>query len=141
MDPLSIVAGGAGFVSLGLTVTKGLTTFCRDFRSQDDDIANLANNSEKLQECVIMTKKRLEIGSETDGDVKSSLQDCIKACDACIHNVQDIFKTESLGPKGQGKSLVRRLSFPFRKERLEALRSQIVELRSALSTQLILLSL
>jgi hypothetical protein len=48
-DPLSIAAGIAGFLSLGIQVTQTLVDFYSVYKSQDTDIAKITQNMENLQ--------------------------------------------------------------------------------------------
>jgi hypothetical protein len=48
-DPLSIAAGIAGFLSLGIQVTQTLMDFYSVYKTQDADVAKITQSMENLQ--------------------------------------------------------------------------------------------
>ena len=146
MDPLSVAAGVAGFVSLGITVCDGLMAYCRDYRSRDKDILLLGQHAERLQAVVRGIERRKcpsSGGFIADASLADSMQQCLSACDVCILDCKTIRRkySKAEGPGRHGKSAVRQLLYPFQREQFESVRAQMREFHSALLSYLMLLNL
>lgn len=145
MDPFSAATGGAGLVSLGITICNGLLTYCSNYRSRREDLAVLSQRTEELKEFVRLLEERQKSSTGTKDDIKSSLQECCNASTLCLQEI-DIFNGKFVDPppnsslKEQGTSVARKLQFPFQKDRFESFRRQIHELHVALSGQILLLN-
>lgn len=143
MDPLSISAGATGFLSLGITATKGVIVFCQDYQSRDGDIDSLLNKAEKLKGLVNLVTDRMQKCGGPDDDLKTLLTDCFRATQDCTSNCKEFIKR--MNPQGDRygrKSRMKLLAYPFKdKRRLSDLTTQITEFQSALATYLQLMNL
>lgn len=147
MDPFSITTGAAGFVSLGITVCEGLITYCRAYKSRDDDILLLNQHSERLQKFLALTQVRLQPGGlPVNSEVKDAIQNSIDACGACLQELERLsakYPPRSQIPGGlkdRGKAVVNHDRYPFQKENFDTFRGQLNELQSAMCSYLLLLN-
>lgn len=135
MDPLSIPAGVAGFVALGLTVSKGLIEYCQDFKSQDDDLWKLSQHAIMLEGFVNMARKRLDTKMPRS-DIKEAIEECSLASGACLRGVNSFLDKNPIKDSSGTKDLLRRMSFPLKRSRLQNLQREMTEFNSALALTL-----
>ncbi|KAI1760774.1 hypothetical protein GGR53DRAFT_522872 [Hypoxylon sp. FL1150] len=130
MDPLSITAGAAGFVSLGLTVSGGLIRYCKVYRTQGTDLTQLAQHAQELESFLNLINARTSGPQRPSTDIDGSLQKCRDACDACLLDFKQL-STKYIQPqpssdlRQRGRRLARRLKYPFDKDEFDHLRSQL----------------
>ena len=142
MDPLSIAAGGAGFIALGITACDGIIKYCRAYRSQDNDMSELKEQAERLQAFLDEIARPAHGGSVT----ATELSKCSVACEICINRLKKLVAKYN-GPiindgiKRRGKAALRQLQYPFEKDRVDFLKAQLHELRSEIQGSLLLLNL
>ncbi|KAI0834656.1 hypothetical protein F5Y06DRAFT_278556 [Hypoxylon sp. FL0890] len=132
MDPFSAATGAAGLISLGLTVSNGLIQYCRDYRSQDDDLSQLAQHARDLQSILTLIENRTTQLQSPDGDINTSFQGCRDACDACLQDfkrLNDKYAGSKRGhtSKGHDWKLLQNLKYPFDKRKFEDVRSRLQE--------------
>ncbi|KAJ6439864.1 hypothetical protein O9K51_07755 [Purpureocillium lavendulum] len=137
MDPLSISAGVAGFISLGLEVTKSLVEFYRAYKDQDADIAHTISELDRL--CVALEtlngglKSRNFSPGEPDlvSAVEGAIGECIDHIEELQYQVEKFTKHHSGSIWAKVAAGPRRLAYPFKKTTLEKLKGDVSELRSS----------
>ncbi|OTA90254.1 hypothetical protein M434DRAFT_33774 [Hypoxylon sp. CO27-5] len=132
MDPFSIASGVAGLISLGLTVSDGLIQYCKDYRSQDQDLSQLAQHAQELKSVLTLVENRTTQLQSPDGDITTSFEGCRDACKACLRDFErldDKYADLKSGQtsKGHSRKLLRNLKYPFDKRKFEDVRSQFQE--------------
>lgn len=147
MDPLSLATGSAGLVSLGITICDGLLTYCRSYKSRDDDLNALGDNSGRLQNYLRVIEKRLQSGPVADASFHATVLECLSACKCCVHQVQvlnDKYSQLTIVPgsslKIRSKAVLRKFQYPFEADRFETLRKQLNDFHSALSGLLLVMN-
>lgn len=147
MDPLSIATGSAGLVSLGITICDGLLTYCRSYKSRDDDLNALGDNSGRLQDYLRVIEKRLQSGHVADASFHTIVLECLSACKRCVQDVQILsnkYSQVTIVPsssfKIRSKAALRKLQYPFKADRFETLRKQLNDFHSALSGLLLVMN-
>ena len=146
-DPFSVATGIAGLLSLGLQVSGGLIKYYRTYSTKDEDLHNLLGNAERLQSLLCLAKAQ-QLGTPTpasDG-LHKSLEACSAAGDICAGDVKSIVQKYARqqhrrGFKERGQGLMRKLRYPFDKEKFEELRTALREFNAELLANLQLLSL
>ncbi|KAJ5983064.1 hypothetical protein N7481_005163 [Penicillium waksmanii] len=140
-DPLSIAAGIAGFLSLGIQVTQNLVDFYSEYKGQDANIAKFIQNIEILQS----TLRSLEIAvqqRQSQPDAEDLLQEVDKATRACHDIIQELQEEcQKLHPrsdpssslKGRVQAAGRRATYPFRKSTLQKIEEDVGEIRENLT--------
>lgn len=134
-DPLSIAAGIAGFLSLGIQVMQTFVDFYSVYKSQDTDIAKITQNIENLQSSF----RSLEIAvhqRQSQPNVEELLQEVDKATQRCYEIIHELeaecqkLQTEScINLKGRLQAVGRRATYPFRKSTLQRIEEDIGEIR------------
>ncbi|KAJ5605614.1 hypothetical protein N7510_008395 [Penicillium lagena] len=139
-DPLSIAAGIAGFLSLGIQVTQTLVDFYSVYKSQDKDIAKIAQNIENLQSAFrslgIAIQQR-----QSQPNAEGLLQEVRKATNRCHEIIEELqaecqkFSADATitGLKGRFQVAGRRAAYPFRKSTIQKIEEDIGEIRENLS--------
>jgi hypothetical protein len=137
-DPLSIAAGIAGFLSLGIQVTQTLADFYSVYKSQDTDIAKITHNMESLQS----TFRSLEIAiqqRQSQPNAEELLKEVDKSTQRCYDIIEDLqtecekIHTESVTClKGRFQAIGRRATYPFRKSTIQKIEEDIGDIRGNL---------
>jgi ankyrin repeat domain-containing protein 50 len=141
-SPLSVAAGFAGFISLGIHVTESLVKFYISYKGQDIDVAR---TTEKLQS-LLDTFQFLQAALQTrtsrldEQDLIKSVESSIHKCDEFIEELQEecdkLDKASTTGIKGTIRAAGRRAAYPFRQSTLQKLDEAIGEIRNNLSLAL-----
>ncbi|KAF4814367.1 hypothetical protein CGCSCA5_v007871 [Colletotrichum siamense] len=145
MDPFSAATGVAGLISLGIEVCKGLNVYCRDYRRKDSEILALSQHAKRLDALLHLIESRMKGSFQVDQSLATTFEDCYATCNVCLQDFAAL-NTKYARPKPpsgfrkQGKAFVRQLQFPFHKDKLDSLRSQMLEFQNALSNCLLLLN-
>ncbi|KAL1883235.1 hypothetical protein Daus18300_000293 [Diaporthe australafricana] len=148
MDPLSLASGAGGLVSLGITICNGLISYCRSYRSREDDISILQGNAERLRrQLEVLEGPQHGVGlSSGSPSLEKSMDECIAACNTCLADLgrlSDKFSPPVTGLNQRsrtGSSLTRKLSYPLQKDKFESFRRQVHQLHLSLSFQVGLLN-
>lgn len=146
-DPFSVATGIAGLLSLGFQVSDGLIKYYRAYSTKDEDLRHLLGNAERLQSLLCLAKAQ-QLGTQTpasDG-LHKALEACSAACDSCTGDVKFIVQKYARqqhrrGLKERGQGLMRKLRYPFDREKFEELRASLREFNAELLANLQLLSL
>ena len=141
-DPLSVVAGVAGLLSLGIQVSQSLVSFYLDYKGQDADIERITHKLESL--CGIFQSlddalKDRKFRPDEQALV-DQIEDLVQNCGDLVSELEeecDKFSNLSTnGVKAAVKVAGRRLTYPFRKSTLSKLDEDIKEIRENLSLAL-----
>jgi len=145
-DPLSVTAGVAGLVSLGIQVTRSLVDFYTSYRDQGSDLAGMTERLEYLLDIFQSLEKTL-LDRHFQADERSlikNIETSIQDCDELIQELQEQcqkFSKTSNGIKAAVRLAGRRAIYPFRRSTLQKLDEDIDEIRANLSSALDVLQL
>ena len=145
-DPLSVTAGVAGLVSLGIQVTRSLVDFYTSYRDQGSDLARMTERLEYLLDIFQSLEKTL-LDRHFQADERSlikNIETSIQDCDELIQELQEQcqkFSKTSNGIKAAVRLAGRRATYPFRRSTLQKLDEDIDEIRANLSSALDVLQL
>lgn len=147
MDPFSIATGSAGLVSLGITICDGLLTYCRTYKSRENDLNVLGDHAGRLQMFLQAIEKRLQNGPVADASFRATVMECFGACESCVQDAQalngkysQVPATPNSSMRVRGKAALRKLQYPFEADRFETLRKQLNDFHSALSGLLLVMN-
>ena len=146
-DPLSIAAGAAGLLSLGIEVTKSLVDFYNAQKGREAELDGIVGRLQDLTETLQLLDKSLS-GRLFQASERSSLakiEKSIATCDDYIQELQEeckkFDKTSSIGVGAALKVAARNVTYPFRQSTLHKLDEDISEIRGHLSLALEVLQL
>lgn len=146
MDPFSIVTGAGGLFSLGITICNGLISYCRSYRSRENDVTCLQVNAERLRRHLeILEGQQIGVGLPPVSPIlKMSMDECVSACRTCLADLSRLSDKYSppitdSNPRSRS-SLTRKLSFPLQKNKFETFRQQVQQLEVTLTFQVGLLN-
>jgi hypothetical protein len=146
-DPLSIAAGVAGLLSLGLQTTDTLVKFYTSHKGRNENIGRTTHRLETLQSAfdalqTALQQRKFQPDEETlIGRIESSIHSCAEL----IQELQEEC-TKLTGPLGSSfndavKVVGRRAAYPFRESTLKKLEEDAGEMRNHLSFALDILQL
>ena len=137
-DPLSVTAGIAGFISLGIQVTQTLVDFYSTYKNQDNDVAKITSNMENLQS-IFRTLETAVHQRQSQPDAKEILQEVDKAtrtCQEVIGELQSESQKFQVTPHTSLKLRIqvagRRATYPFRKSTFQKIEEDVGEIRENL---------
>jgi ankyrin repeat domain-containing protein 50 len=146
-DPLSITAGVAGLISLGIQVTASLVKFYAAYKGQDTDVARTTEKLESLWDTFrflhAALQSRIFRPDEQDliKNIESSIQECEELIQELKEECEKCQKASTTGIKGTIRTASRRAVYPFRQSTLLGLDEAIGEIRHNLSLALDVLQL
>ena len=146
-DPLSVSAGVAGLVSLGIQVTSSLVNFYTSYKNQDVNVARTLGNLEGLRNTFQYLDEALKsrnfTAKERDliKDIESSIENCHELISELQEECTKFDKTKRSGVLGTIKVAGGRAAYPFRQSTLGKLEEDIDEIRNTLSLVLNVLQL
>ena len=90
-DPLSVAAGVAGLVSLGVQVTQSLVDFYTPYRDQDSALAATIQKLESLSDIFQQLEKTLASRryEAAERSLIKKVENAIKDCDEFLEELQD----------------------------------------------------
>lgn len=146
MDPFSVVTGSAGLVSLGITICDGLLTYCRTYKSRENDLNVLGDHCGRLQVLLQVVERRLESGTIADASFRTTMKECFAASEHSVSDVQALNGKYSssvitVSPmRSRSKVALWKLLYPFEADRFETLRKQLNDFHAALSGLLLVMN-
>ena len=146
-DPLSVAAGVAGLVSLGIQVTRSLVDFYNAYKKRGSDLVDMTERLESLLDIFQSLQETLaDRNFQADEQVLvKRIETSIQNCDESIQELQDecqkFSKVSSHGIKAAVRVAGRQATYPFRRSTLQRLDEDIGEIRSNLSSALDVLQL
>ncbi|KAL8787489.1 MAG: hypothetical protein Q9195_007736 [Heterodermia aff. obscurata] len=149
MDPVSIAAGTAGIVSLGLQICGGLVTYCKAWRSHDGDVEKALERLTSLSLTLESLEKILSAYGIDENDTADSFRvarDKIYSCTANLNTLHSVLvELESIGePAGVLDKIhnIRLRSIAlFNKEKFRRLQDSIKETQLKLDSAMQILQL
>jgi hypothetical protein len=141
-DPLSVAAGVAGLLSLGIQVTQSLFDFYTAYKNLNSNLAGIVEKLEGL--LVILSAIDQTLGKRKwnsgEQNLIKTIESSVNQCNDLIHELkeecQKFEKDSSKGTKEMISTLGRRAAYPFRKSTLEKLDEDISEVQANLSLAL-----
>lgn len=146
-DPLSVAAGTAGLISLGIQVTGSLVSFYTACKGQDIDIARTTGKLENLLDTFQFLDTALQrrtFRPDEHGllkNIESSAQNCHELIQELNEECEKFNRTSTTGIKGAIRTAGRRAAYPFRQSTLQKLDEAISEIRHNLTFALDVLQL
>ena len=120
-DPLSVAAGVAGLISLGIQVTESLVAFYTSYKGQDSEITWTTDKLEGLLNTFRFLSNALQNRQfrPDEQDLVKNIESSIQQCDELIRELQDdcqeFNKASTSGIRGAIKIAGRRMAYPFRR--------------------------
>lgn len=136
-DPLSVAGGAVGVISLGLQVSKGLTTYYSHFQSYDDEIAHITRKSEALHRLLEDLDEPLRKAENGNGNVSTQVRSSVDACEAGLrrlHAAVEKYGNLAVPTSREDKirALRKRTLYPFKRATLQDLNNTLEELQANL---------
>ncbi|KAL4982216.1 hypothetical protein BDW68DRAFT_195541 [Aspergillus falconensis] len=137
-DPLSVAAGIAGLLSLGIQVSEALCKFYASYKGQSTEIARTVDKLGNLS--IIFRSIENALQSRPSDNLTKTIYHSIDSCADIIIELQEEYKSFKAqlpgGIKGKIKAPSRRVAYPFRKSTFQKLDEDIQEIRDNISVAL-----
>lgn len=135
-----------GAISLSITLCQGITTYCHDWKHQDDDVRSLRSLCDGLEQHLQaidrVAKSHPTLNSDAIGRLDDAIETCKGHCDAVISLSEKYADGKpAVSWKGKAREGARKLKFPFQKKTLQELKEIMVAFRGNVDGILQLLSL
>jgi ankyrin repeat domain-containing protein 50 len=146
-DPLSVAAGIAGLISLGIKVTESLVKFYTSYKGQETEVIRTTERLESLLSTFQFLRAALQrrIFRPDEQDLIKNIESSIHKCDELIEELQEecakFDKGSTTGIKGTIRAAGWRATYPFRQSTLLKLDEATGEIRHNLSLALASLQL
>ena len=140
MDAISVSAGAAGFISLGITVCQGLLDYYRSWKDAEDQVAQTYASIQALTKTFRLLESAIQskvFNHATVQKVEESIRSAERGLQSLQKKLQKVRLTPSQpGWKAKGMAQFRRTLFPFKESTLAKLKELGIELRQELSLAL-----
>ena len=141
-DPLSVAAGIAGLISLGVQVTQSLVKFYASYKGLDGDVVRTTANLESLHDIFdfLQTAVKTRTFRRDEQALIKNIEYSISRCSDLIQELQEEWekfdKSLASGIKGGIKAAGHRVAYPFRQSTLQKLEEDIRDIRDDLKLAL-----
>lgn len=143
-DPLSAAASAASFISLGIEVCKGLMSYFRNLRGQDEDICTFSERIENFRFTLETLDPLLPMVEHLESSASPPLQNVRRQILSCCKGMNTLkaalTKFQSIevasGFREKLNNLKQRGLYPFRKEVLQELQRTVADMQRNLNTAL-----
>jgi len=145
-DPLSVLSGAAGIISLGVTICQGLITYYQAWEAWEEDVHDAVQDIEDFSKFLSLLKARIDKLSANQADIvrqahaaKARLAEAIKK----LEDIQDKCKAVPAqnGERHKLRNFSKRSLYPFKKSTLRELRDAVKDAREGLISLLQLLQM
>ena len=138
-DPLSVAAGIAGLISLGVKVTQSLVKFYKSYKGLDGDVVRTTANLESLHDIFdfLQTAVKTRTFRRDEQALIKNIESSISRCSDLIKELQEEWeKFDKSLASGGFKAAGRRIAYPFRQSTLQKLEEDIRDIRDDLKLAL-----
>ncbi|KAF7134031.1 hypothetical protein CNMCM5793_005611 [Aspergillus hiratsukae] len=134
-DPLSLPAGVAGIISLGLQVTQGIVSLCSAWKGYGGDMENLRNKTTGLANALTHLDHVLRQTSSGNAFTNQvvDLLDCSKVTMEKLDKLRAKLPTPAID---KHRGIKRKITYPFEKQTILEMRSMIDSLQGNIDTAL-----
>lgn len=139
-DPLSIAAGYAGLITLGIQVLESLTTYYKSYRDQDTRISRTIDRLESLLKIFILLKDTISDRRFQDSanDVVRVIHSSLGGCEEIIFELEaelaKFRKAQAVGTRERLRVIRHRIAYPLRQSTLQKLEEDIDDILATLAT-------
>jgi ankyrin repeat domain-containing protein 50 len=145
-DPLSVLSGAAGLVSLGITICQGLITYYQAWDAWEDDVRGAMQDVEDISKFLGLLKARIDKLSADQADIinqahttKARITEAVKKLED-IHDRVNAVSAQN-GERHKWRNFSRRSLYPFKQSTLRELRDAVRQAREGLTSLLQLLQM
>ena len=137
-DPLSVAAGIAGLISLGVQVTDSLVKFYTSYKGLNGDVARTTGNLESLHDIFdfLQTAVTTRTFRQEERALIKNIESSISKCSDLIQELQEEWekfdKSSVSGIKGGIVAARHRIAYPLRQSTLQKLDEDIRSIRDDL---------
>ena len=140
MDPLSIAAGVAGFLSTSITICNGLLGYYESWKDAEDNVTRMYRSIEALTKNLILIQLSTQHKS-LNPDIVVRVEECITSTQGGIESLKKKLDKIKIIPQQERwqektKACFQKTLFPFKESTLVKLKELGNELRDDLSVAL-----
>ncbi|RYP92826.1 hypothetical protein DL770_000997 [Monosporascus sp. CRB-9-2] len=144
-DPLSVAGLGIGVVSLGLQVSRGITTYMDALNCRDKDIASLRQQNDSLRKTLQVVETSLSQFQRDHRFATTVVHECLDSCKKELNALESLVADltacdqSTTSRKNKFKNQGKKLLYPFSRPKVEHLEIRIYNANASL--QLVLQTL
>ncbi|KAJ5158207.1 uncharacterized protein N7500_007858 [Penicillium coprophilum] len=135
-DPFSIAGSAVGIISLGLHVCGEIVSFCQAWQGFDEDIQKIHQKANGLRMPLRYLKQLIEDFRTTDPMIASDLEEKAKSIEQAIKRLKAATDRYS-SASDQASLRLKKAAYPFRKEALRDMASDLDSVQAVLNTALL----
>jgi hypothetical protein len=136
-DPLSVAGTAVGIISLGLQICGEIVSFCQAWRGFDEDIQNLNQKADSLRVPMKVLRQLIEDFSIPDPTIASDLEKKAQSIGKAMRRLKiaiDRYSSVSSGKDDSLRFQLKKAAYPFRKEGLRDMASDLDSVQAVLNT-------
>ena len=145
-DPLSVISGAAGVVSLGITVCQGLLAYYNAWDDWEDDVRNAVTDIEEIQKYLTLLHPRIVKLTVNQADIVNQSHSVMARIVTAVKKLEAIRDECQAVPSHDGKrhrlrNFSRHSLYPFKQLMLRDLRDAVRQARDGLTSLLSLVQM
>lgn len=145
-DPLSVLSGAAGLISLGFSVCQGLVSYYQAWSAWEDGVQNAVQDVQETLKFLSLLHARIGKLSAHQVDIVVQAKALTARVRSAVHKLQDIGEKCKAVPIENGerhrlRNFSRRSLYPFKQSTLRELRDTVRQTRESLESILQLLQM
>jgi ankyrin repeat domain-containing protein 50 len=131
VDPLSVAAGVAGLITVGVQVSQGLVKFYSAYKFQHENVAKIFRKLEKLLNTlepldeVLRNRKFKADEAQQLANVEDSIESCKEAISDLKCELDKLGESPEKGLQAAARRTGRKLAYPFRESTLQKLNEDV----------------
>ncbi|KAJ5370081.1 uncharacterized protein N7496_006173 [Penicillium cataractarum] len=136
-DPISLTGTAVGVVSLGLQVCGEIVSYCQAWKGFDEDIRNFSQKADGLRIPLEVLRGLLANSQETDVTTAADIEDKLQHIERVITRLKNAtkqFASRASGETAAIRAQFKKATYPFRKNSLREMSSDLDSLQLSLHT-------
>ncbi|CAI7614167.1 unnamed protein product [Penicillium glandicola] len=137
-DPLSVAGTAVGIISLGLQVCGEIVSFCQAWRGFNEDIQNITEKADGLRMPLRALREMIEDFRTTDPTIASDLETKAMSIERAIKRLKTATDryASTTSDTDSLRFQLKKAAYPFRKEGLRDMASDLDSIQLVLHTAL-----
>ncbi|KAJ5434000.1 hypothetical protein N7491_004595 [Penicillium cf. griseofulvum] len=139
-DPISVAGTAVGIISLGLQVCGEIVSFCQAWQGFNDDIQNIGQKADGLRMPLRALRRLIEDFRTTDPTIATDLEQKAKSIEQAIKRLKTATDrySSTASDTDSFRFQLKKAAYPFRKEGLRDMASDLDSVQGVLDTALLI---
>ncbi|KXG49147.1 uncharacterized protein PGRI_030170 [Penicillium griseofulvum] len=139
-DPISVAGTAVGIISLGLQVCGEIVSFCQAWQGFNEDIETISQKANSLRMPLRALRELIEDFRTTDPSIATDLEEKAKSIEQAVKRLKTATDrySSTTSDKDSFRFQVKKAAYPFRKEGLRDIASDLDSVQGVLDTALLM---